>query len=68
MWPFSNKQPDFPELKEELLTLCREWFKKQIGDLPENDLPPMEEIEKDILQMRDETFDRVTSFVPEKNF
>jgi len=68
MWPFRKKQPDYPELKEELLILCREWFEKQIGDLPEDELPAKEEIEEDILRMRDETFDRVISSVPAEKF
>ena len=68
MWPFKTKQYDFPELKEELLLLCREWFKGQIKDLPEDELPPKEEIERDIIQMRDETFERIISTVPTKKF
>lgn len=64
MWPFKSRQQDFPELKDELLVLCREWFKHQIGDLPKYELPPQEEIEEDILQMRDETYDRLMSSVP----
>ena len=68
MWPFRTKQPDHPELKEELLILCREWFQHQIGDLPEDELPPDEEIEQDIVQMRDETFKKLISTVTTKKF
>ena len=68
MWPFKKKQRDFPEIRDELLLLCREWFQFQIGDLPDDDLPPQEEIEADIVQMRDETFDRLISSVPADRF
>lgn len=55
------KKKDFPELEDELLVLCREWFDGQIGDLPEDELPPQSEIEEDIAQMRNETLDRIKS-------
>ena len=64
MWPFKPKQQNFPELRDELLILCREWFERQIGDLLKEELPPQEEIEEDILQMRDETYARIISSVP----
>ena len=68
MWPFKRKQQEFPELRDELLALCREWFQNQIGDLPDDELPTNEEIEADIVQMRDETFARVISSVPVNKF
>ena len=64
MWPFEPKQQNFRELKDELLILCKEWFKRQIGHLPNEELPPQEEIEQDIRQMRDETYERVIASVP----
>ena len=68
MWPFKKKAQEFPELKEELLVLSREWFKNQIGNLPEDELPPEKEIEADIVQMRDETFARIISSVPVQRY
>lgn len=53
------KKKGFPELEDELLVLCREWFDGQIGDLPADELPPQSEIEQDIVEMRDETLQRI---------
>ena len=50
---------EHPELAAELLVLCKEWFEGQIGDLPVDELPPDDEIEQDIIQMRDDTLRRV---------
>ena len=57
MWPFKKKQvPDYSDFKAELHTLCKQWFDNQIGHLPKDELPPQEEIDQDVLNMRDETF------------
>lgn len=53
------RKKEHPELAAELLVLCREWFEGQIGDLPAEELPSNDEIEEDILQMRDDTLRRV---------
>ena len=65
MWPFKNKQKetDFTQFLEELHVLCKEWFHNQIHDLPEDELPPQEEIDRDIVDMRDDTFQRVLPFI-----
>lgn len=68
MWSFKKERSHFPELKEELLTLCQEWFAGQISDIPEDELPPHEEIELDAIQMRDRTYDRVLAAVPPRRF
>ena len=68
MWPFRSKNREFTEIKEELMVICREWFQCQVGDLPADERPPQEEIEQDIIQMRDETYHRVISAVPRKKF
>lgn len=70
MWPFEDESEnkDFPELKEELLTLCREWFARQIADLPEDELPPREDIESDAVRMRDSVYDQVIAAVPPHKF
>ena len=61
------KKNDFSELEDEMLLLCREWFCGQIGDLPEDELPSRSEIEQDIVQMRDETLDRVRATLANSN-
>ena len=61
------KKKGFPELEDELLLLCREWFDGQIGDLPEDELPPRSEIEQDIVQMRDETLERIKEFISDSD-
>ena len=57
------KKKGLTELEDELLLLCREWFDGQIGDLPEDELPPESEIEQDIIQMRDETLERIKEYI-----
>jgi hypothetical protein len=46
-------------LAQTLEVLTREWFQNQIRDLPPDELPPVEEMESDIADMRDETLQRV---------
>lgn len=68
MWPFSKKRDGFPELEKELLVLCEEWFERQIGHLPKDELPARDEIEEDIVQMRDGTYQRIIAAVPPRRF
>ena len=67
MWLINKRQQDYPELKDELLALCREWFQKQMRDLPEDELPAKEEIETDMVRMRDEIVTRIVTCAPAKN-
>jgi hypothetical protein len=69
MWPFNKKKTEFnyTDFKDELHILCKEWFHTQIHDLPEDELPPQEEIDQDILDMRDDTFQRVHPFIQSTN-
>jgi len=69
MWPFkkSNEAPDYTEFLEELHLLCKEWFHNQIHDLPEDELPPQEEIDQDIIDMRDDTFQKVLPIIESSN-
>lgn len=59
----SFRKNDYPELEDELLVLCREWFDGQIGELPDDELRPQSEIEHDIIQMRDATLDRINKLL-----
>ena len=61
------KRKDYPELKEEFLVLCREWFQVQIGHLPPDELPPQSEIEQDISEMRDDTLNRIRATIRRAN-
>jgi len=65
MWPFKDKKKeiDYSIFLEELHILCKEWSQNQIGDLPEDELPSQEEINQDILDMRDGIFKRVLPFI-----
>ena len=68
MWPFERKDAGLPELHAELLVLCEAWFERQIGDVPKDELPPRDEIEDDIVRMRDGVFGRVIGAVPSDAF
>ena len=39
--------------------LCEQWFAGQLKDVPEDELPPKEEINRDMIEMRDEVFSRI---------
>jgi hypothetical protein len=67
MWPFNKKKKeiDYSEFIEELHIICKEWLHNQIHDLPEDELPPQEDIDQDILDMRNETFERMRPFIDE---
>lgn len=68
MWPFKKKQvPDYSYFKAELHTLCKEWFDNQIGHLPKDELPPQEEIDQDVLGMRDEIFRKMLPQIESSN-
>ena len=65
MWPFNKKkkETDYSEFLDELHMLCKEWFHNQIHDLPEDELPPQEDIDQDILAMRNETYERMQPYI-----
>lgn len=68
MWPFKNKQvPDYREFKAALHTVCEEWFDHQIGHLQKDELPPQEEIDQDVADMRVETFRRMLPHIESSN-
>ena len=54
------KRNSYPELEAELHLLCREWFEGQIGHLPPDELPPQEEIEADVLEMRNDVYRKLS--------